>query len=765
MPDASPMPSARVEHSVPHKAARGRASLTLHDFGVAFRMVLPVLEAALAVFAVLMPISTAAIPDISVFNLDYTHDQLKWRFWASDMLYPVYACTILFGLVLGIRSFKFLLVKCETTTFLNLPLSRLALFATRALACLIALVLGIGIPLAISLGVNIVALNVWTGLFGDFFYVLAGLVLTGAVSCAIAVACCTLGGTVVEACTFAVAVLGSVTVGAWGLNALMSHLLVGNAFGAFLYNGTTAVAPTLVESTEPWNPLLFFLGQVSQHSWFMVQHPVYYPASGDWGLLGIWTAVLTVVCAFAAWRLCRRKGERAGVAGLCIPLTFVVGLVVGLAAFGATFTALAQVNIIAACVAAFAAFLLVSAILFRGPLRGASRLRTTFAVMGSETLCLIAVVAVISTGGLGYSSYVPSVDDVASVGVSYAGSPDYLAVKFDAASAGSGSYYYSATYTFDNTDDIESVVDVHEQLAATGHAALARDRKDFGSSVVPYDVKICYTMKDGSQVIRYFDRATYDELYNLAGLDDSDTSRELARACVSSDVSTLSADQAQALNYSSAHQAYTNGSIYLSDPYYASSVKLTCTSEARTQLLAALAEDASDQSVEDRYHPQGAARGILMFTQSGESDAQSFAYSLSNNVIYLTDEYTHTLAWIQANGLSGYVTANPSVIESLTFQRYDPYAGMNAVKSPSSVLFKGYRMANDSHYIVMQDFGTKYSTKDADELSQIVPLLRNTYFMNTGGYLVCAKLGGVNEYSYFFLPDSDVPEWLLRVAG
>ncbi len=755
-----------VQPAPRRKGTRSNSSLTRHDFGVAFRMVLPVLIAALAVFIVLMPVSTAAIPDTSVFNLDYTHDQLKWRFWATDMLYPVYACTVLFGIVLGVRSFSFLLVKCQTTTFLSLPLSRLTLFSTRAAACLLSLIVGIGVPLAISLAVNVAALGVWPGIFGDFFYVFAGLVLTGAVACIASILCCTLAGTVVEACAFTIALLGVVSVGAWGLNALMDYLLVGNAFGEFLYNGTTSVAPTLLESTESFNPLLFFLGQASAHSTFMVQHPVYYPTDGNWAFLGAWLLVLLVVAALSAYALIRRKGERAGVAGLCIPMTFLVGLVVGLAAFGATFTALAQVNVVAACVAAFGAFLVVSAILFRGPLKGVTHLRTTLGVMGAEACCLGAAVAIVATGGLGYSSYVPNDDQVASVDVSYAGSPDYLAVKFDSASSGAGSYYYSATYSLDDATSIHTVTDVHGQLVRTGKATWKRDAKDFGNTVVPYDVKISYTMKDGSQAVRYFDCATYDELYALTGLDDSSTVKELERASVSSDISNVTSDQASALNYSSAHQAYLNGTVYLSDPYYASSVKLSCTAEARTQLLAALAEDAANQTREDRYHPSGVARGVLMFTQAGDTDAQSFSYSLSNNVIYLTDQYTHTLKWMEDNGVAKYLSsADSSVIESLTFQRYDPYSGMNAVKSPESVLFKGYRMSNNSHYIVTQDFGTKYSTNDASELAQIVPHLRNTYFMNTGGYLVCAKLGGVNSYAYFFLPDTDVPEWLLRVAG
>jgi len=289
---------------------------------------------------------------------------------------------------------------------------------------------------------------------------------------------------------------------------------------------------------------------------------------------------------------------------------------------------------------------------------------------------------------------------------------------------------------------------------------------DFGRTVVPYDVRIRYTMADGSTVVRYYDRATYDELYAIAQLDASDEISELQRATITSDVSGISASAATAVGNSSAHQAYLSGSVYLSDPYYASPVLLTCTEQAKGQLLAALADDVSRQSVEDRYHPSATARGILMFTQSGTQDAQSFSYSLSNTVIYLTDEFTETLAWLDENGLSGYLAAkDSSVIESLTFQRYDPYAGMNKVTKPFSVLFKGYRSTNASSFIVTQDFGTKYATTDAGELAELIPLLRNTYYMDGGGYLVQAKLGGVNAYAYYFLPDSAVPEWLLRVAG
>jgi ABC-2 type transport system permease protein len=736
-----------------------------HDFAVSIRQVLPLFVIAFIMFMVSMPVSTAAVPDLSVFNVDYTHDQLKWRFWASDLLYVVYFAVVVYGAVLGVVSFRFLLVRSETTAFLSLPIRRTALFGTRLGACALALVLGIAVPMAVSLVVNIAALGIWSGLFSSFAFVTVGLIVVGLVSCLAATLCCVAAGTIVEAVTFTASILASVTVAAWGLNTLMVELLAGNACGETLYNGSTVVADSLVQITAVFNPLLFFLSEAQDYQTFSVQYPVYRPDAGDWPLLIAWAMVVFVLIMAGRYLLSRRKGEVAGAAGHNAPFLFVVGIVVGLTAFGALFTLLANVNVVLAALCAFAAFIIVSLILFRGPLRGTTRLHTTLAVMGGESLCLLATVGVVATGGFGYSSYVPNVSQVSEVSVSYTGSPDYLAAGFTTATAGSGSYYYSTTYSFDDADDIAAIMAVQDDLIGTSASALASDAQDFGETVVPYDVVITYTMEDGSTVVRYYDRATYDELYALAELDGSQTVANLERAVIASDTSDLTTYQSDAFARSTAHQVYLNGSIYLSDAYYGSSVLLNCSDEAHEALLTALAEDVATQSVEDRYHPSSTALGILMFSESGQQDAKTFAYAISDTVIYLTDEFTNTLAWIEANGLTSYIEGSGSSIESLSFQRYDPYTSVNDVTSPASALFMGYRSTSSSSFIVTKDFGTAYTTSDATELAETLPSLRNTYFMNESGYLVCAKLTDGSGYAYFYLPDSAAPAWLLRVAG
>lgn len=741
--------------------------LLLHDFGVASKQLVPFLLVALAAFAVLMPVSTAAVPDTSIFNLDYTHDQMKFRFWADDFTYAVVLGAAAYGVVLGMRAFHFMLVKRESTAVLSLPMSRLTLFATRALACLLALVVGIGVPLTVSLGINIAALDVWAGLYASFAYVLAGLLLTAAVACAITAIACSLSGTVAEAAAFSLALLASVSVAAWGLNAVMDWLLVGNAAGETLYAGTAEVAPSLLESLAPFNPVLFFMQEAADHMVFIVQHPAYEPLPGNWLLVAGWVVVLVALCALAALAMCRRKGEKAGIAGLNLVISAVVGVVVGLAAFGGVFTLLASLNVAAAVVAAFVVLWLLSLVLFRGPLKGRASWGRTLGVMGVETAALACTVACVAMGGLGYAQTVPAAEDVSSVEISYTGSPSYLAAPFDAAMAGDGPYYVSATYAYDDQAAIQAVCDAHGQLIATGSQAIGADRTDFGSSVVPYDVVVRYTLADGGELVRYYDRATYDELAQLAMLDGTERVSELSRAVITGDVSMLSDEDAERLNSSAARQAFALGDIYVSDRLYATPMLVNCDAQARTELLAALAEDVAAQSPEDRYHPQGECRGVVMFTQSGETAAETFAYGIENSVIYLTDEFANTLAWFEEKGLSQYLSVadETAQVESMTFQRYAPFEGMNEVTEPASAYFMGYAADVEEQFVAMMDWGTKFSTEDPSQIAELLPLCQNTYYMEDGGYLVSAKLAGQERYAYLFIPAELAPEWLVRVAG
>ncbi|WP_417118950.1 hypothetical protein [Olsenella phocaeensis] len=740
--------------------------LVRHDLSVALRQVLPLMLAAVVLLVVAMPVSTAAIPDVSILNLDYTHDQMKFRFWLDDLTYPVVLGVALLGVALGMRAFGFLLAKREATAVLSLPLPRATLFATRAVACAIALVLGIGLPLAASLVANVAALGVWPGLFGQFAYVLCGLLLTGGVACAVGVVACAVAGTSFEAASLSAALLSGVSVAAWGVNAVMDWMLLGNAFGERL-SGGLLVSASLVDVTAPANPLLFFAGEAARHHSFVVQHPVYYPLPGSWGPLALWLLALVALVALGCLLVCRRRGEAAGIAGLGVALPLVVGVVVGLAAFGATFTLVARVGVAAAVVASFAVFLAVSLALLLGPFRGRAPMRRTMSILAAETAVLACVMLAIGTGGLGYSSAVPAADEVESASVSYAGSPSYLATRLDEAKAGNGPYYYHATYRFEDPESIEIVRSVHEQLISSGSSPLGEDRLDFPGSVMPYDVVVRYAMRDGRQVVRYYDRAPMRALGAICALDGTAHGRELARAAVSGDLSALDDEAAAGLGPSPSRQAFARGDIYVSDRLYANPMLVSCDAQARVELLSALAQDVAEQDVEDRYHPRGTCRGVLMFSQAGQSDAESFSYNVENSVVYLTDEFRRTLGWLEEKGLGQYLSLEDeaSAVGEVTVQRYAPFDGMNAFTDPQSVYFMGYRATTGNRFFCMQDFGTRFSTDDPAQVRELLGLARNAYYLDGGAFLVSVRLAGQQAYTYLAIPADEAPEWLVRAAS
>ena len=108
---------------------------------------------------------------------------------------------------------------------------------------------------------------------------------------------CLLYTSLFETCTFALALLFSVSVVLWGIGMLADYLLVGNAAGAALYGQDVLVAPSYLEDLSWLNPLLFFAAEGGSHQFFMALHPVYYPVLGSWQLVIGWLAAHVALAA------------------------------------------------------------------------------------------------------------------------------------------------------------------------------------------------------------------------------------------------------------------------------------------------------------------------------------------------------------------------------------------------------------------------------------------------------------------------------------
>ena len=176
-----------------------------------------IFPAGLLIFLILIPFFTAGIPEDSIFNIEVTHDQLKFRLINENMIIPVIAAAFAIGLVTGVSLFRFLQDKRETTIFLSLGMTRTMLFAVRMAAAFSTLALMIAIPMAISVGLNINALGTYQALVRNAIFCWAGIFLIAAVSCIIAVIACLLSGNLMEAMIYWATVISLPSVLCFGI--------------------------------------------------------------------------------------------------------------------------------------------------------------------------------------------------------------------------------------------------------------------------------------------------------------------------------------------------------------------------------------------------------------------------------------------------------------------------------------------------------------------------------------------------------------------
>ena len=290
-------------------------SAGLHDFLYVIGKNYWVFLVMLAFFIIAIPFFTAGLPGDSIFNIEVTHDQLKYRLIHESALQAVLAGCLFFGLVDGIVSFKFIQDKKETTIFFSLGLTRTRLFFNRCLSGVLILFVSIAIPMLISLGLNIHALGAYEGVVRDTFYILAGLTVAACVSYFVTIIVCALAGTMAETVVYWCGLMATPYVVCYSLNTLMKTLFWGNPWGAVTYTQTETVRPDLMEKFSWADPCTFFYGELKTHAQFMRPLSSAVPPAVEPKVLIAWCVIAVVLLILAVVFVKRRKAEVAGIAG------------------------------------------------------------------------------------------------------------------------------------------------------------------------------------------------------------------------------------------------------------------------------------------------------------------------------------------------------------------------------------------------------------------------------------------------------------------
>lgn len=707
--------------------------------------------AGTVIFLILIPFFTAGLPGDSIYNVEVTHDQLKFRLINDNVIIPVMAAAVVMGLIAGSSMFRFMQDKKETTIFFSMGITRTRLFLDRLVTAFVMLALMIVIPVAVSVALNINAVGGYQCLVRNAVFLCIGLFLMAAVSCTVAVIMSLLSGSLMEMAIYWACAMSIPTVICCGLNILMKKLYWGNAWGVAAYSGTEQIGESLLDRFALLNPLLFFKGQMETHAQFMRPLSTDTPEDVSWRIVAVWIIVLAVLTA-AAWLILNKwKAENAGITGTCRIFAEITAALTGFMMFALVFAYIFDYSTVLAVILGVLAFAAMHLFWKKAGIFGRIKIRTQLTGAAVQLAVTGVICIVLATGFFGGTErFLKDADaDITEAKVNYTGAPAGMYEEARGSSTGHG-YYVSSRVSLQDDASIDKARELQLMFEEAGRKPM-KGSENADDTVIPYDITFSYVESDGTEHTWYYDRASYGQLESMLYIEELEEVRE---------------GQAELFSYgaegdpdSLTKQAYDNGTVYLTDGSMTETYEVTLGEDRRAQLLAAIWQDISGMSVKERYFPEEKTEAVIMFTQSGDDDSLYFSYHLNNAFIYVTSRYENTLRWLEDNSLLEYVKEEQE-IESIILQRMDPYIGINAPDHPIGMYFMAYCADSADEFIIQKDFGDKYVIDDRDDIAEIAAGLRDGYYMSGGGYLAAVKLSGDDMYRYMFLPQSEIPSFI-----
>ena len=692
-------------------------------------------------FTVLIPVSNIMLSQISIFNINFTHDQLKFRFFLENLTPVIAIWSIVYGVIVGLSLFRFINDKKETAFFFSMGITSTKLYANRLIVGLIFLKVAIVIPMTISFILNISALGVTPGLVASFFASTLSLLMLAALGFLLTSIACTLAGTIIEAIVYSGIFLSAQTLVTYLLNGLFKQLLLGNTYGEFTYTGTKPIYENLIWSFSSINPITSLYKIVETNSFFLRGLIEDIPPPPDFKSIIIWFILLLVLTIVELKTLKKRKLENTEISGKNTGINMFISSLITWTVFVVMINIIWKFSqktaLISAVTSLIVTYLVLEFIVFKKKDNLKRHMLNLLAQLSISILSLV----ILLNGGLGYSRKIAPIKDIENIELSYVGSPNYMNNDVSGFRSGSG-YYMTKDYTYVDEDDKARVIALHEKIIDQGQLQIGSAEDDFSKSVVPYDIKIKYKLKNGKEQIRYYNKASLQTLNDFLDLDKTYKVKDEIEKSILEEASVFS-----------------QGEIYLSDSYYSNIQLLKLDYEKRQEFLKALAKDVLEQTTDQRYFPLGETIGAIMFTENGESDIESFTYNLGNSVTYLTNEFTNTIGFLEKFDLMKHFEFNSS-IEEILVQKYDPFSGINKLEAPTSPYFLSYKADSPDEFIRQDDFGKKTIFKDKDQISQLMAVCKNHYFLSPEGYLVAMKLKNREEYIYEYLPKPLAPDFI-----
>ncbi|MBQ2826660.1 MAG: hypothetical protein IJF13_05505 [Clostridia bacterium] len=358
-----------------------------------------------------------------------------------------------------------------------------------------------------------------------------------------------------------------------------------------------------------------------------------------------------------------------------------------------------------------------------------------FAVFVCGIFCLVCYF-----GGLGYSSYIPQIDDISCVQISYPGHPQYASVG-SGYSAWSGSSYYFHYASLDNMtkltekEDVETVIDIHRLLIADGSRGISDESTtDYDETAVYANIYITYTLKDGSQITRFYRTLKLSTIFRMLDLEFTDAYIDLFK----SKIKYFGADENDWTKEEYLETLLSMSAVYASDNLFSNLTGLSLTDTEKEELFDAIINDKSDDTVDERYRPQKECIGVLLITYNGKSDDAGdpkkkfdyFGQYYGTSHVYVYEDDKETITYLKNKGYYDAFVKDLTVtkIELYEFPLYPEEEQLQ--KSAYNRCF--YSKVNTD---LTERFTPFVRELAQTEYNEILQNARLTYFIN-GGQLV-----------------------------
>lgn len=576
---------------------------------------------------------------------------------------------MLLGVLFALFSFKFIMRKKQVNVFLSSPVDRRTMYKNRVVASLLMMAGAIVIPVIADIIINAClvghfgyVLRCGVLLFAEcFIYTAAGFALMS-----LAMSFCT---TVVESFFFCGAVAGVPTSVSYFIHSLCYTFLSGynhKSLINFYYDEAFFAKPSLLHYTSLINPLI--LGKAFGADYSLSDNIIEFVHRGNeqyvvdsYSVLDgvaagvsntntgyenmpfsyilpliVWAVISIGILLIARKLFIHIKAENAGVHGTrpAAAKLFAAEVMVVLFAslvggFGITSRIIVisnnTLNIVTGMVLVFIIYFIIMAICRRSIKPKLRELIVPVSVIAVSGI----MIAVLSTGGLGYSTYIPDVEDIDKAAITtditnittceILSDPYSDSYKDNIFSSKDN----SAIGPFTDKEDIEKFVEINKDIIAQEE-----------SSTITKGIYVCYELKNGRIVSRYYDIKSDDIAYKILSLRDSKAEREELEYLLCGDSKNSPFDKKMENSNMDTYGFFANDSelnleqLFKKGTVYAincaninSGNKIKNTPELRKALL----DDLLSQTYEQRFKPEEAAIGGLLFSNYSDMDTDSYA--------------------------------------------------------------------------------------------------------------------------------------------